>query len=47
MTHMHAAVLRAAIRLQHFYRYLAPGAQRMIGAAHFHATAYRKRSFVG
>jgi hypothetical protein len=47
MTHVHAAVLRAADRLQYLYRYLAPGARRAHRAARLRATVHPKRSFVG
>jgi hypothetical protein len=47
MNRVHAAVLRAADRLQHFYRYLTPCARQMHRAERFRATVHPKRSFVG
>jgi hypothetical protein len=47
MTHVQSAVLRAAYRLQHFYRYLAPGSRPTRRGAPLRATVPAKRSFVG
>jgi hypothetical protein len=47
MNHVHAAALRAATRLQHFYRYLTPRARPTHSAARFRVTVHAKRSFVG